>query len=190
MRSMPWSNTLPHLDEAPVQRASFPSTVSSTMKTKPDSDAPANNRRARTGQKASTHRIAPTAVTKFGRQPGPRRPAGQIEGRLAPQIERQDVGHALVGGVIGGALDRLGVVGIERQDERPLALAQLGVAELGGLGGELLIAVDRVAVRHGAARPPPASSPAGTWASTGLPPSVSTVRGRPRIAFSQAGSQA
>ncbi len=39
MRSMPWSKTLPHFDEAPVQRASFPSTVSSTMKMKPDSDA-------------------------------------------------------------------------------------------------------------------------------------------------------
>ena len=68
MRSIPWSNTLPHFDEAPVQRASFPSTVSSTMKTKPDSTphqySPRQNRK-----KASTHSTAPTSVTKLGVSP-------------------------------------------------------------------------------------------------------------------------
>ena len=142
MRSMPWSNTLPHLDEAPVQRASFPSTVSSTMKVKPDSDAPANNGRARTDRRRAGRATAPIAVMKLGDEAGSRRPAGQIEGRLAPQIERQRVGHALVGGIISGALDRLGIGGIERKHERPLALAQRGVVELSSLGGERVVAVD------------------------------------------------
>ena len=115
---------------------------------------------------------------EIGRQARPRRPARQVEGRLAPQVERQDVGHALVGGVIGGALDRLGIVGIERQHERPIALAQFGVAELGGFGGEHFIAVDRACRCSSAAATAAASSPAGTCAITGLPPSVSTVRGR------------
>ena len=67
---------------------------------------------------------------EVGRKARARRPARQVEGRLAPKIERQGVGHALVGGVIGGALDRLRVAGIERQHERALALPQLVVAEL------------------------------------------------------------
>ena len=65
---MPWSNTLPHLDEAPVQRASFPSTVSSTMKMKPER-TPSQYSPRQKKTNASTHRIAPTAVTKFGLRP-------------------------------------------------------------------------------------------------------------------------
>ena len=42
-RSMPWSKTLPHSDEVPVQRASLPSTVSSTMKHEARRDARASS---------------------------------------------------------------------------------------------------------------------------------------------------
>ena len=46
---------------------------------------------------------------EIGCDSGPRRPARQIESRLSPEVERQDIGDALVRGIIGGALDRLGI---------------------------------------------------------------------------------
>ena len=189
MRSIPWSNTSPHFDDAPVQRASFPSTVSSTMKMKPESTPHQYSPRQKR-KKASTHSTAPTSVTKFGREPSARGPAGQVEGGLAPQIQRQHVGHALVGRVIRRALDGLRVGGVERQHERPLALSQLVVAELRRLRVELLVAADRARRCRVPAQSSRRLRPAGTCAITGLPPSVSTVRGRPAIAFSHAGSHA
>ena len=118
-----------------MQRASFPSTVSSTMKMKPDSTpqpifaAPEEDE----GEHAQDRADRGDEVRAEARL---RRPAGQIEGGLAPQIERQDVGDALVGRVIGGAFDRLGIVRIEPHDERAVALAKLGIAELGGFRGQ------------------------------------------------------
>ena len=115
---------------------------------KPDSTphqySPRQNR-----MKARTHRSRADHRHHVGRQPGPRRPARQVEGGLAPQVQRQDIGHALVGGVIGGAFDRFRVGRVERQNERPVALAQFGVAQLGRLGCEHFIAFDRCAAFEG-----------------------------------------
>jgi hypothetical protein len=73
------------------------------------------------------------------------RPARQVESGLAPQIQRQRVGHALVRGVVGRALDRLDIVRVERKHERPLALAKLVVADLGALRVDELEAAQRAA---------------------------------------------
>ena len=74
---MPWSNTLPHLDEAPVQRASFPSTVSSTMKTKPDASR-ANIADPEEDESEHAQDRADEG-DEVGRQARPRRPARKIE---------------------------------------------------------------------------------------------------------------
>ena len=185
---MPWSNTLPHLDEAPVQRASFPSTVSSTMKPKPDAmPEPVMPDPEQPESQHAQHRA--DQGDEVGRQARARRPARQVKGGLPPQIQRQRVGDALVGGVVCGALDRLGIIGIERQHERPLALPQRRVAQFGGLGANRARSRRWLCRSRLQQRPPRASSSSGTCAITGLPPSVSTLRGRLRISLSQAGSQ-
>src|SRR3546814_13075968 len=68
IRSTPWSATLPHLDEVMVQRASFPSTVSSTMKTKPAS-MPVQYSTCATNQVAATQSVTPKAVPLMGLMP-------------------------------------------------------------------------------------------------------------------------
>ena len=84
---------------------------------------------------------------EVGRDARTGRPSRQIERGLPPQIERQQIGDALIGRVIGRALDGLGIVGIERQHERPLALPELGVIELGRLGRKPLEALRHAAIR-------------------------------------------
>ena len=87
-----------------------------------------------------------------GRQPRLRRPARQVERRLAPQVQGQRVGDALVGRVVSRALDLLGGRVGQRQHERPLALAQLGVSHLRRRGVELFQPVEAAAfAQHRAA---------------------------------------
>ena len=119
-----------------MQRASFPSTVSSTMNAKPDGDAEpivAVPEQEEGGE--AQHRA--DRGYRVGRKPGLRRPARQVKGRPPPQIQRQRVGDALVGRIIGRALDLLGGVGRQRQHERPVALPEVGIGDLGGFGVEL-----------------------------------------------------
>ena len=69
-------------------------------------------------------------------------------------------------------------------------LRSVGVAQLGSLGGESLHNLRSARRSRSLCDRPRRPRPPGTCAITGLPPSVSTVRGRPRIALSHAGSQA
>ena len=77
-------------------------------------------------------------------EPRARRPARQVECRLAPQVQRERVGDSFVRRVISGAFDGFGVGWIEREHERALAFPQLVIAELGCPGVECVVARDRL----------------------------------------------
>jgi hypothetical protein len=62
---MPWSKILPHQLDWPVQRASFPSTVSSTMKPKP-ATMPDQYHAFMNRKKVATHSAAPISVIWLG----------------------------------------------------------------------------------------------------------------------------